>query len=278
MINSITDTFKLNDGVEIPGFGLGVYLSKAGEEAYNSVRIALDLGYRHIDTAALYYNEEDVGKAVRDSGIPRDEIFITTKLWPLDFGDAEIALNMSLSKLGMEYVDLYLLHWPGTNKDLRCLAWDKVVKLKSKGLIRSIGVSNFLEEHLNEVIEKTGVVPSNNQIELHPWYPQLEMRDFCKAKDITVTSWGPIFHGHLDEEPLVAELGEKYGKTPAQITLRWHIQNEVIIIPKSTRKERIEENAKLFDFSLLPEDMERINALNSGKHFGFDPLTFSGKF
>jgi len=277
MIHSITDTFKMNDGVEIPGFGLGVYLTKVGEETYNSVRMALDIGYRHVDTAALYENEEDVGKAVRDSGIPREELFITTKIWPLDFEDAEKALETSLKKLGLEYVDLYLHHWPGTDKDLRLRAWNTLSTLKSKGMIRSLGVSNYLVSHLNELIDETGIVPSNNQIQLHPWFPQNEVQDFCRSKDISITSWGPIFHGHLDEEPLMKELGEKYGKTPAQVTLRWHVQNETIIIPKSIRKERLDENSKLFDFSVEPEDMIRIDALNCGRYFGPDPMTFSGK-
>jgi len=277
MIISITDTFKMNDGVEIPGFGLGVYRAQVGDETYNSVRMALDIGYRHVDTAAIYGNEEDVGKAVKDSGIPRDELFITTKLWPLDFADAEIALNISLKKLGMDYVDLYLLHWPGINEALIFSAWEKISVLKSKGLIRSIGVSNFFPEKLKVLISETGIVPSNNQIQLHPWYQQLDTQEFCKANDITITSWGPIFHGYLSEEPLMEELGEKYDRTPAQVTLRWHIQNEIIIIPKSVRRERLEENTKLFDFSITPEDMERINALNCGKCFGPDPYTFSGK-
>jgi len=277
MIHSITDTFKMNDGVKIPGFGLGVYLTKVGEETYNSVRMALDIGYRHVDTAALYENEEDVGKAVCDSGIPREELFITTKIWPLDFADAEKALDISLKKLGMEYVDLYLHHWPGTDKDLRLQAWNTLSTLKSKGLIRSLGVSNYLVSHLKELIDETGIVPSNNQIQLHPWFPQKEVQDFCKANDISITSWGPIFHGHLNEEPLMKELGEKYGRTPAQVTLRWHVQNEIIIIPKSIRKERLEENSKLFDFSIEPEDMERIDALSCGRYFGPDPMTFSGK-
>jgi diketogulonate reductase-like aldo/keto reductase len=276
MIQSITDTFKMNDGVGIPGFGLGVYLTKVGEETYNSVRMALDIGYRHIDTAAFYENEEDVGKAVSDSGVSRDEVFITTKIWPLDFTDAEKAFNKSLKNLGTDYIDLYLLHWPGTNADSIISAWNTLAKLKEKGLIRSMGVSNFLAEQLSELIDKTGIVPSNNQIELHPWYPRLDLQDFCKANDITVTAWGPIFHGHLSDEPLMKELGDKYNRTPAQVTLRWHVQNEIIIIPKSIRKERLEENAKLFDFSIQPEDMAKINALNSGKHFGPDPLTFSG--
>jgi len=276
MIDSLKGTYKLNDGKQIPGIGLGVFRVEDGQEIYDNVREALDIGYRHIDTAALYHNEAGVGKAIRESGVPREDVFLTTKLWPLDFERTQDAFDESFKKLGTEYIDLYLLHWPGVNEDLRYRAWDTLLELREKGLIKSAGVSNFMAHHLEHMIEKTGVVPVNNQIELHPWHQQREVCRYCRANNITITAWGPIFHGHLAEEPLMTELGEKYGKSPAQVTLRWHIQNGIIIIPKSSKKERLIENTELFDFEIQPDDMERINALDGKKQLGFDPLVFDG--
>ena len=276
MINTISEAIRLNDGNSMPGFGLGVYKAKAGEETYSTVMTALELGYRMIDTAAFYNNEEDVGKAVRDSGIPRNEIFIATKLWPQYFNNAETEFNESYNKLGLDYIDLYMLHWPGLDEKLRYSAWETILKYKEKGMIRSAGVSNFLAEQLEEMTQKTGVTPVNNQVELHPWNQQREVRKYCQENGITVTAWGPIFHGHLNEEPVMAEIGQKYGKSPAQVTLRWHIQNGVIAIPKSSNKERLTENILLFDFSLLPEDMELIDSLDGKTRFGASPLVFDG--
>lgn len=263
-------------GVDMPALGLGVYKVENGQEAYRAVRFALDAGYRLIDTASFYFNEESVGEAIRDSLIPREKLFITTKLWPLEFGDAQKAAAGSLKRLGCGYIDLYLLHWPGLDTKLRLRAWEEVQELKDKGKIRACGVSNFFIRHLEELKEHGGATPANDQVELHPWLQQRGLRDYCAKNGISVTAWGPIFHGHLAEEPLVREIGGKYGKTPAQATLRWHLQKGINVIPKSVHKSRIEENADLFDFSLSEEDMKRIDGLDKGMSFGRDPDVFDG--
>ncbi len=276
MIKSIAETVVLNNGVQMPGFGLGVYLAKAGEEVYRAVRSALDAGYRLIDTAAYYFNEQDVGKAVRDSGIPREQIFITTKLWPLAFADARTAFEQSLQLLDSDYVDLYLMHWPGTDEDVRLRGWEVMQELSANGLIRACGVSNFYVNHLEHLAAHSGAVPTNNQIELHPWQQQKEIREYCAAHGISITAWGPIFHGHLTEEPLVEELAQKHGKSAAQVTLRWHIQKGINIIPKSVHEARIRENADLFDFALSEQEMAQIDALDGKGAFAFDANTFNG--
>lgn len=272
----INTTVKLNNGVDMPVFGLGLYKSQPGDEVYNAVRWAIDAGYKLADTATFYHNEESVGKAWKDSGIHREDFFITTKLWPGDFNSVQEMLEQSLRFLQSDYVDLYLLHWPGTDADLRNNAWDVMLEQMAKGRIRACGVSNFYVHHLEGITAHAGVTPVNNQIELHPWYQRREERAYCGQHGITVTSWGPIFHGHLSEEPLMAEVGEKYGKTPAQATLRWHLQQGIDIIPKSVKKERIIENAGIFDFELTEEDMGRINALDGKGHFSFDADQFDG--
>lgn len=274
MIQQIQDTMTLNDGIQMPGFGLGCY--KAGNDVvYDAVRTAVEAGYRMFDTAAFYGNEAEVGRAVRECGLPREELFVVTKLWPTRFADAERGVEESLRALDT-YADLFLLHWPGTDEVTRNHAWETLLRYREKGLIRSVGVSNFLIPHLEKLIDQSGVVPSVDQVELHPWYAQSELRGWCKGRDIAVTAWGPIFRGHIDEVPLVAELGEKYGKSPVQVTLRWHIQKGNIVIPKSVHADRIRQNAELFDFSLSADDMARMDALDCGKHFGNDPATFAG--
>lgn len=276
MIQSISERIEIANGVQMPGLGLGLYKAEAGEEVYNAVRFALDAGYRHIDTATFYYNEQDVGHALKDSGVPREEIFVATKLWPTDFENAQKIFETSLQALGGGYIDLYMLHWPGTDEALRYKAWDVLLQLKEEGLIRAAGVSNFLASQLEDMKQKTGTLPANNQVELHPWHQQRELRNYCAKNGISVTAWGPIFHGHLGEEPLMEEIGNKYGKSAAQATLRWHIQNDIVIIPKSVKKERILENADLFDFKLSDEDIKRINELDGKHHFAWNPATFDG--
>jgi 3-dehydroquinate dehydratase type II len=276
ILQSIADTQTLNNGIKMPKFGLGVYQAKPGKEVYRAVRCALEAGYRLIDTAAFYHNEADVGKAVKDSGIPREELFLVTKLWPLEFRSALSAFEQSLAFLNSGYVDLYLMHWPGTDSEARLKGWETMQELQQKGLIRALGVSNFYIHHLEHLIEHTGMVPSNNQIELHPWQQQRNIRTYCIQKGISVTAWGPIFHGHLSEEPLMGELGEKYGKSAAQVTLRWHIQHDINVIPKSVRPDRIQENTKLFDFALDQEDMARIDALDGKGAFAFNADLFDG--
>ncbi len=275
MIKDLTGKVMMNDGKAIPGFGLGVFDAK-GEEVYNAIRYAIDAGYRHIDTATLYDNEEDVGKAIRDCGVPREELFITTKIWPTDFDDPQKAFDLSMRKLDCDYLDLYLLHWPGAEEARRLRAWEFMLEQTEKKNIRTAGVSNFLICHLEELQERTGSIPANNQIEFHPWHQQRELCAYCKEKGIVVTAWGPMFHGHLNEEPLMPEIGSKYAKSAAQATLRWALQKDVVIIPKSAKKERIIQNADIFDFALSDEDMRSIDALDGKGTYSFDAMTFDG--
>ncbi|OQB23441.1 MAG: Glyoxal reductase [Firmicutes bacterium ADurb.Bin182] len=270
----LKDKAALNDGVKMPRFGLGVYLVKEGAEVENSVRYALEAGYRLVDTAAFYKNEAGVGKAIRESRIPREEIFVTTKLWNSDHGyeKAIRACEKSLKLLGMDYIDLYLIHWPGLNRDDRLAAWEAILKLKEQQKIRSAGVSNFKPHHIEDLISEHGVTPSVDQVELHPFNSQTELRRYAKEKSIIITAWGPLFHGHLSEAPATLNaIGGKYGKTGAQAVLRWHLQNGISIIPKSVKKHRIIENADIFDFELSDEDMKVIDGLNKDKAYGPDP-------
>jgi len=276
MIQSVSDTYMLKDGRAIPGIGFGLWDRTFSQDIYTQVRTALDAGYRHIDAASWYRNEEAAGRAVKDSGIDRDDIFITTKLWPTEFPHAEEAFEASLRKLGLDHVDLYLVHWPGTDEHLLLATWEKLIRWREEGKALSIGGANFLPKHMDSVEQHTGVPVANDQIELHPWHRQPEVKLYCDSKGIPVTAWGPILHGHLKEEPLLRDLGEKYSRSAAQVTLRWHIQHGNVIIPKSSQKERIEENIRLFDFSLDDEDMARIDALDGKGRFGSDPLTFNG--
>jgi diketogulonate reductase-like aldo/keto reductase len=273
---SADDTFRMNDGKEIPRIGFGVWDSTFSQDIYTQVRIAIEVGYRHIDTAAFYRNEDAVGDAIKDSGVAREEIFITTKLWPGDFADAERSFDDSMRKLRLDYLDLYLMHWPGVDEPLMLKTWERFIKWREEGRIGSIGGSNFLEPHVRSVESHTGVPLACDQIQLHPWHQQRDLVRLCRDADIATTAWGPIFHGHIDEEPLPGELGEKYGKSGAQVTLRWHVQHENIIIPKSSKRERMIENRDIYDFELTEEDMAAIDALDGKGDFGDDPMTFAG--
>lgn len=275
MIRGLDGTFALNCNVSMPGFGLGVF--RAGPtEAADAVNCALGCGYRLIDTAWFYHNEEEVGEGVRRSGVSREDVFITTKIWPTQFDDPRKALEDSLRALEMDYVDMYMMHWPGTDADKRYRVWDTMLKLQEEGKIRACGVSNFLVHHLEELQDHTGTIPACNEIEFHPWQQQREIRSYCDRMGIVVTAWGPLLHGHLSEEPIMGEIGKKYGKSAAQVTLRWDVQSNVATIPKSVHPERIRSNADIFDFSLSDEDMEKINALDGKGSFAADPDTFNG--
>lgn len=273
--NGIHSTITLRRGRQMPCFGLGVYKA-AGEEVGRAICNAVEMGYRMIDTAQNYGNEEGVGAGLRACGAPREELFITTKLWVDQFARAAESVEESLRRLDTEYVDLLLLHWPGTDAPARLRAWDALLELREAGKIRCCGVSNFTIRQLKELREHCGEFPENNQIELHPWNQKRELRAFCDENRISVTAWGPLFHGHLAEEPLMFELAEKYGRSAAQVTLRWHIQHGNIIIPKSARKERIRENTEIFDFAISHEDMARIDALDGKGTFCWDPEKFDG--
>ncbi|WP_426451670.1 aldo/keto reductase [Paenibacillus sp. S-38] len=269
----IGDRTLLHDGVHMPWLGLGVWQTK-GDEVTLAVTSAIETGYRLIDTAAAYKNEEGVGQAIRDSSIPRDLLFVTTKIWNGDQGyDSTLkAFEESRKKLGLEVVDLLLIHWPvkGKYKD----TWKALIELKKQGHVRSIGVSNFQPHHLQDIIDDSGVVPTVNQVEFHPLLQQTELRAFCRQHNIQLQAWSPLMQGNLDV-PLLAEIAEKYGKSPAQVILRWDLQHGIATIPKSVKKHRIEENASVFDFELSDEDMTRIDGLNQNKRFGPDPDNFN---
>ncbi|MFZ4841818.1 aldo/keto reductase [Mycetocola saprophilus] len=263
---------SLNSGHSIPQLGFGVFLVPA-DEAEKAVTEALEVGYRHIDTAAIYQNEEGVGAAIAKSGIPREELFITTKLWN-DHQAEELpheAIRTSLDKLGLEYVDLYLTHWPTPERQTFVNAWTKLIEIRDAGLSRSIGVSNHLPEHLDALVAATGEVPAINQIELHPAYQQRNVLEWAAANGTRVESWGPLGQGKypLFENPAVAAAAEAHGVTPAQAVIRWHLQKGIIVFPKSTRKERMAENFDVFGFTLTDAEIAAID--------GLDPLDGSGR-
>jgi diketogulonate reductase-like aldo/keto reductase len=272
-IRSIRDTAVLNNGVRMPWLGLGVFQVADGDEVRSAVRWAIEAGYRSIDTAAGYRNEAGVGQAIRESGVPREELFITTKLANADQGYESTlrAFEESRRKLGVDYVDLYLIHWPG--RDRYKETWRAFEKLYSEGYIRAIGVSNFQIHHLESLKESSGIIPAVNQVEFHPLLTQKELLDYCRREGIQLEAWSPIMKGNLDI-PLLKDLSAKYGKTPAQIVLRWDLQHGVVTIPKSVRRERIVENAGIFDFELSEEDVRAIDALNRNHRFGPHPDEF----
>jgi 2,5-diketo-D-gluconate reductase A len=267
---------RLNNGVQIPQFGFGVFQIEPGRTA-EAVRMAFDAGYRHIDTAQGYGNEEGVGQAVRESGLPREEVFVTTKLINNRHGhdEAIAALDESLQKLGLDYVDLYLIHWPRPHADRYVETWRAFEKILSDGKTRSIGVSNFQVPHLERLAAETGTVPAVNQIELHPLLQQSQLRDYHREHGIATEAWSPIGKGGdlLRDERLVS-LGDKYGKSPAQIVLRWQIHLDNIVFPKSVTPSRIRENIDVFDFELSDDDMATIGELDAGTRLGPDPDRF----
>jgi diketogulonate reductase-like aldo/keto reductase len=267
---SIDSTVELLNGVEMPRLGLGVWRAQDGRETESAIAAALKAGYRGIDTASMYKNERSVGQAIRDSGISRDTIFVATKVWNDEQGyDRTLkAFEGSLERLGMDYADLYLVHWPVTDQYKE--TYRALEKLYDQGLVRAIGVSNFNIHHLEDLMGSCKIKPMVNQVEFHPLHTQKKLLAFCRKEGIQLQSWRPLMQGRLDL-PLIGELALKYGKTPAQVILRWHLQLGVVTIPKSVNEGRIQENADLFDFELEPEDMNRIDALNENKRFGADP-------
>lgn len=257
---NLQTTKKLNNGVEMPILGLGVY--KAKEKTVSAVKWALQAGYRHIDTAAYYENEEDVGKGVRESGIPRNEIFVTTKVWTTDIreGRQRLAFENSLKKLGLGYVDLYLIHWPVPGKDKE--TWNVLEQLYQEGLVRAIGVSNFEISHLEELFSYANITPAVNQIEIHPNLTRKELIAYCNQKEIACEAWSPLGRGALMKNEALIKIGEKYHKSFAQVMLRWDLQQGIITIPKSVNQQRIQENADIFDFELSEEEMSIIDRIN----------------
>lgn len=278
-MNSKVPIITLNNGIEMPQLGLGVWQVKNGQEIETAIHSALDSGYRMIDTASMYGNEEGVGEAVRSSNVSRDELFITTKLWNSDHGykNTHKAFDESLKRLNMDYVDLYLIHWPVPKLHKTIETWRALEEIYNSGRAKAIGVCNFNISHLEEMMANTTIVPAVNQIELHPYLQQNELRNYCHEKGIHPESWAPIggTGGDLLQNPTLADLAKKHGKSPAQIVLRWHIQIGQIIIPKSTHPERIAQNIDIFDFTLDENDMAAIAGLNADIRLGPDPNTMN---
>ena len=274
MNKTLKGTTTLHNGIKMPYFGLGVYKVEEGQQMEETVHTALNIGYRLIDTASFYENEEGVGKAIRESGIPREDIFVTTKVWNSDQGydSALKAFETSFNKLGLDYIDLYLIHWPVSAKYKD--TWKALERLYHEGAVKAIGVSNFQPHHLEDIIATGNEKPVVNQVECHPLLTQAEVKEFCAKHDIKVQAWSPIARGRVLDHPVLVNLAEKYQKSPAQVILRWHLQQDVIIIPKSVNEKRLKENANIFDFELSAEDMKQIDSLNQNQRFGADPDHF----
>ena len=267
----------LNNGVEMPQLGFGVW-QVPDDEAERAVATALEAGYRSIDTAAIYGNEEGTGRAIAAAGVPREDIFVTTKLWNGDQGyDSTLrAFDTSLQKLGLDHVDLYLIHWPTPARDKYVDSYKAFEKLHADGRVRAIGVSNFEPEHLRRLIDETSVVPAVDQIELHPHLQQRAAREFHAEQGIATEAWSPLGSGKgLLEVPAIVAIARKHGRTPAQVVLRWHLQLGNVVIPKSVTPSRIRENIEVFDFSLDAEDLAAISALDEDRRLGPDPSTFN---
>ena len=274
MTKRFNGTLELANGVKMPQLGLGVYKMTDPGQTVEAITYALETGYRAIDTAAIYENERETGEAVRHSGVPREELFITSKVWNTDQGyDGTLrAFETSLKKLGLEYLDLYLTHWPVSEKYVD--TYKAIERLYDEKLIRTTGVSNHHAHHLEKILVKANVAPMVNQIELHPYLTQEPLRAFCEENGIAVTSWSPLARGKLLAEPTLLTIGEQYGKTPAQVIIRWHLQNNLIVIPKSVTPERISENNEVADFELSSEEMASINALNRDERTGTNPDSY----
>ncbi|MBZ5202405.1 aldo/keto reductase [Planomicrobium chinense] len=268
---TINSTKTLHNGVEMPRFGLGVYKMTDKEAAVEAMLAAINAGYRAIDTAAVYQNENEVGEAVRSSRVKREELFITSKVWNTDQGydNTLRAFEASLKRLGFDYLDLYLTHWaiPDTYEE----TYRAIQRLYDEKLVRSIGVSNHQQHHLEKILAKANTKPMVNQIELHPQLTQEPLREFCATNDIAVTSWSPLARGRLLEDPVLAKIGEAHGKSIAQVVIRWHLQSDLIVIPKSVTPSRIAENADVFDFTLSAEEMKMIDGLNQDWRSGTHP-------
>lgn len=275
MTTDIKTTVKLNNGVEIPWFGLGVWQVEEGEDATKSVTAAIKAGYVLIDTAAAYKNEESVGKAIRESGVPRDQLFVTSKLWNGDQGyeSTLAAFDDTMNKLGLDVLDLYLIHWPvkGKYKD----SWRAMEKLYKEGRIRAIGVSNFQPHHLDDLLADAEVVPAVNQVEFHPLLTQNELLDYSAQKGIQVEAWSPLARGKLFDNETVKSIADKYGKSPAQVLLRWVLDKGVVVLTRSVKEERVVDNANIFDFQLTTDEIDQLNALNKNERTGPDPDNFN---
>lgn len=278
MVKNLQDTTTLHNGVKMPWFGIGVFKVEEGPELVNAVKTAIKHGYRSVDTAAIYENEEGVSKGIqeglKEAGISREELFVTSKVWNADLGyeSTIAAYETSLKKLGLEYLDLYLIHWPveGKYKD----AWRALETLYKEGRVKAIGVSNFQIHHLEDLMKDAEIKPMVNQVERHPRLTQKELQAFCQNNGIQLEAWSPLMQGQLLDNEVLQEIADKHNKSVAQIILRWHLQHGVVIIPKSTKEHRIVENANVFDFELTKEEMQIIDDLNQNYRVGPDPDNF----
>ncbi len=264
MTENAVPTVTLNNGIEIPQLGFGVFRVDP-DKTNRIVRDALDVGYRHLDTARIYHNEEGVGHAIKESGVAREELFVTTKLWNDDQTDASAAIDKSLARLGMDYVDLYLIHWPAPDNDTYVQAWRSLIEIQQSGRAKAIGVSNFTIDHLERVIAETGVVPAVNQVELHVDFQQAELRAFAAGQGIAIEAWGPLGQGKINQSEELAGIAAAHGKTVPQTILRWHTQIGNIVIPKSNNKDRMAENFDIFDFELTAAEVATIATLDQGE-------------
>ncbi len=271
------------NGNSIPALGLGTFRVENNDECREAVKHAIISGYRHIDTAQTYHNEEKVGQGIKEgleaAGLNREDLFITTKLWMTDYGreNVQSAYEASLKRLGLDYVDLYLIHWPGHDKDPITETWKAMENLYNEGKIKNIGVSNFHVHHLEELLQEASIKPVINQIECHPYLTQKELRAYLEAQKIVAQSWSPLMNGQILEDEVVKEIANELGKTPAQVIIRWNIDENIVVIPKSVTPSRIEENLNVFDFELSEDQLSRLNALNKDERIGPDPEVFSGQ-
>ena len=259
---TLNSTAKLNNGIQIPRLGLGVYQIPPGKSTVKAVKYALDIGYKHFDTAMIYGNESDVGKALKESNVKREDIFITTKVWNSNQGhDSTLkAFDSSLRRLGLSYVDLYLIHWPVQEKIIE--TWKAMIKLLNSGKVKAIGVSNYSIEELKETINSSDIVPAINQVEYHPFLYQKDLLRFCKNNGIQLEAYSPLTRGQRLNDPNIVRIAKAYDKTPAQILVRWSLQHDLVVIPKSSHGERILENSQVFDFYINQKDMEILDSLN----------------
>lgn len=278
MTTNLQSTTTLHNGVKMPWFGLGVFKVEEGPELVEAVKTAIKEGYRSIDTAAIYKNEEGVGQGIREglkaAGISREDLFVTSKVWNADFGYESTleAYQTSLDKLGLDYLDLYLIHWPVKGKYID--TWKALETLYSENRVKSIGVSNFQIHHLEDVMKDAKIIPMVNQVEYHPKLSQTELLAYCQQHNIQLEAWSPLMQGQLLEDSKLKEIAEEHGKSVAQVILRWDLQTGVVTIPKSTKEHRIIENSSIFDFELSIDEMEQIASLNENKRIGPDPDTF----
>lgn len=271
------ENIRLRTGTKVPVLGLGCFKSEA-ETGERSVREAIEAGYRHIDTANFYENEKYVGEGIRKSGIQREELFVVSKIWPTSYDNPRLAIEYSLESLDIDYIDMYLLHWPGLDEYKRYQAFEECMRFKEKGYLKEVGVSNFKRHHLEEFKAHMGFYPAMNQIEISPWLPKKEDLSFCLENDIVVTACVPFAKGEILNDPILKKMAEKYNKTVGQVILRWNVQRGNCVIPKSSKPERIRENMDIFDFEIEPGDMKIIGEMETGQSYCSDADYFTGDF